>query len=230
MAEGAQENSLEKNEKGMTPLQATFIVEYLKDLNGTQAAIRAGYSKESACDIAAQNFAKPHIKKEIDRQLQARATRTLITADKILYEMFQIADCDPEEALEANGDLKPMSEIPIHVRKAISSLEIEAMYEMKYEEKGAPKKVEIGILKKVKFWSKDRAQENLAKHLRLLTERFEIGNLDGTNFKFPGVTEVFVDSPEALKVLMQESAAEPELVVAPAAAEPKPEESSAPQS
>lgn len=192
----------------MTPLQAAFIIEYIKDLHGSKAAIRAGYSEDSAADIAHQNLNRPHIKKEIDRQLQAKATRTLITADKILYEMFQIADCDPEEALEANGDLKPMHEIPIHVRKAISSLEIEAMYEMNYEEKGAPKKVEVGILKKVKFWSKDRAQENLAKHLRLLSERFEIGVMDASTFKFPGVTEVFVDSPQALQEAL-ELAAQP---------------------
>jgi phage terminase small subunit len=208
MGENTIEKSKEKNEDGMTPLQALFIIEYIKDLNGTKAAERAGYGKEYAADQACKLLKLPHIKKEIDRQLQAKATRTLITADKILYEMFQIADCDPEEALEANGDLKPMHEIPIHVRKAISSLEIEAMYEMDYTE-NKPKRVEVGILKKVKFWSKDRAQENLAKHLRLLSERFEIGGLPGGDFKFPGVTEVFVDSPQDLHEAL-ELAAQPQ--------------------
>lgn len=208
MSETTQVNSIKKNDERMTPLQAMFIVEYLKDLNGTQAAIRAGYSKEYAADIASQNLAKPHIKKEIERQLDARASRTLITADKILFEMWQIADCDPQDAYEPNGDLKPLSEMPTHVRKAIASLEVEAMYEMNYEEKGSPQKVEVGLLKKVKFWSKDRAQENIAKHLKLLSERFEIGLLPGADFKFPGVTEVFVDSPEALQEAL-ELAAQP---------------------
>ena len=220
----------------MTPLQALFIVEYLKDLNATQAAIRAGYSKESAAEIGSQNLAKPHIKKEVDRQLQSRATRTLITGDKILHEIFQIADCDPLDAFEANGDLKPLNEIPSQVRKAIASVEIEAMYEMDYEEKGNPKKVEVGLLKKIKFWSKDRAQENLAKHLRLLAERFEVGTFDINNFKFPGITEVFVSSPEALKDLLaqakaqaesqepQETAVAPVEVQAPSETTPQPNE------
>lgn len=205
MTEIDQENSSQNN---MTPLQALFVIEYLKDLNATQAAIRAGYSKESASDLGHQTINRPHVKKEIDRQLEARSTRTLITADKMLHEIFQIADCDPNEALEPNGDLKPINEMPVYVRKCIASLEIEAMYEMDYEG-DKPKKVEVGILKKVKFWSKDRAQENLAKHLRLLAERFEIGTFDINNFKFPGITEVFVDSPESLKQAL-ELAAQPE--------------------
>ncbi len=191
----------------MTPMQALFVIEYLKDLNGRQSAIRAGYSEESATTIAHELLQKQHIKKAVEIQLEARASRTLITADKILHELFLIADCDPNEALEPNGDLKPINEIPIHVRKAIAGFEIEAMYEMVPNEKGrGMKKVEIGLLKKVKFWDKGRAQENLAKHLRLLSERFEIGVMDASAFKFPGVTEVFVDSPEDLQKALEISA------------------------
>lgn len=187
----------------MTPLQALFVIEYLKDLNGKQAAIRAGYSENTAVDIACENLQKPHIRKAVDIQLEARASRTLITADKVLHELFLIADCDPLDAFEANGDLKPMHEIPIHVRKAIAGMEVEAMYEMEPKEKGpGMNKVEVGLLKKLKFWDKGRAQENLAKHLRLLSERFEIGVMDASNFKFPGVTEIFVDSPQDLQAAL----------------------------
>ena len=35
-------------ERGLTPKQARFVDEYLKDLNATQAAIRAGYSAKTA--------------------------------------------------------------------------------------------------------------------------------------------------------------------------------------
>lgn len=198
------ETQLNPIEDSLNPRQAVFIIEYLKDLNAKEAAIRAGYSKESAVDIGCENLKKPHIAKAIKEQLEARASRTLITADKILHELFLIADCDINDAFEANGDLKPISEIPIHVRKAISGLEIEAMYEMQEEESETTgrmvrRKVEIGLVKKIKFWDKGRAQENLAKHLRLLSERFEIGIMDATNIKFPGITEVFVDSPQELQ-------------------------------
>ena len=44
--------------------------EYLIDLNATQAAIRAGYSKKSACAIGLENLGKPMIKQAIDERLK----------------------------------------------------------------------------------------------------------------------------------------------------------------
>ncbi len=43
----------------MTQRQRRFIDEYLVDLNGTQAAIRAGYSPKSAAVTAAKNLRNP---------------------------------------------------------------------------------------------------------------------------------------------------------------------------
>ena len=45
--------------------QKQFCIEYLKDFNGTQSAIRAGYSKNTAKEQAYENFTKPHIKEYI---------------------------------------------------------------------------------------------------------------------------------------------------------------------
>ena len=39
-----------------TRKQKLFVQEYLIDLNATQAAIRAGYSPESAADIGSENL------------------------------------------------------------------------------------------------------------------------------------------------------------------------------
>jgi phage terminase small subunit len=57
------------NEDGHTIKQARFIVEYCKDFNGTQAAIRAGYSEHSAQEIASENLSKPIIRIAIDKKL-----------------------------------------------------------------------------------------------------------------------------------------------------------------
>jgi len=59
----------------MTPKEIKFCQEYLVDLNGTQAAIRAGYSKRSAKEIASENLTKPNIKKWIEEQQKAIAKR-----------------------------------------------------------------------------------------------------------------------------------------------------------
>ena len=45
----------------LTAKQQRFVDEYLKDLNATQAAIRAGYSKSTARQMGAENLSKPVI-------------------------------------------------------------------------------------------------------------------------------------------------------------------------
>lgn len=49
----------------MTNKQELFILEYLKDFNATQAAIRAGYSVDSARSIASELLTNPNIKREV---------------------------------------------------------------------------------------------------------------------------------------------------------------------
>jgi phage terminase small subunit len=83
---------------GLTPKQEAFVREYLIDLNGTQAAIRAGYSEDTAAVIASENLRKPNVAKAIQAELDARAKRTQITADRVLAEIASIGlfNLDPE--------------------------------------------------------------------------------------------------------------------------------------
>ena len=53
----------------MTTKQELFIVEYLKDFNATQAAIRAGYSENTAYSIGQENLNKPEIKEAIENKI-----------------------------------------------------------------------------------------------------------------------------------------------------------------
>ena len=71
----------------LTPKQARFIDEYMIDLNGTQAAIRAGYSKKTAFVIATENLKKPYLAHEIKKRLDERAASTGITAEKVLQDL-----------------------------------------------------------------------------------------------------------------------------------------------
>ena len=47
---------------GLTARQQRFVDEYLVDLNATQAAIRAGYSKKTAKSVGHENLTKPDVK------------------------------------------------------------------------------------------------------------------------------------------------------------------------
>ena len=64
-------NKLEDRWRSMklSQKQQLFIEEYLIDLNGTQAAIRAGYNPNTARQIAAENLTKPYIRKAIDKAI-----------------------------------------------------------------------------------------------------------------------------------------------------------------
>ena len=53
----------------MTEKQKRFCDEYLTDLNATQAAIRAGYSKKTAYSIGEENLRKPELKEYIEKRM-----------------------------------------------------------------------------------------------------------------------------------------------------------------
>ena len=88
----------------LTPKQKRFVEEYLVDLNGTQAAIRAGYSKKSARNIAKENITKPHISAAITKACARRGERTGITADKVVHEIGKVAFANMEDFVEFGPD------------------------------------------------------------------------------------------------------------------------------
>lgn len=84
----------------LSPKQQRFVEEYLLDLNGTQAAVRAGYSPKTARSAAAENLTKPDIVAEVARLQQLRSERTRVTADDVLRRWWQLATADPNELIE----------------------------------------------------------------------------------------------------------------------------------
>jgi len=75
----------------LRPRQRRFVTEYLVDLNGTQAAIRAGYSAKTAKDIASQNLAKLNIKAAVAAGLKKQDRKTFegvaLTREIVLEQM-----------------------------------------------------------------------------------------------------------------------------------------------
>jgi len=73
-----------KENSGLTAKQKLFAIEYLKDLNATQAAIRAGYSPDTAAAIGFENLRKPDIAELIQKKMDRRAAKLDITNEYIL--------------------------------------------------------------------------------------------------------------------------------------------------
>ncbi|MDD2690217.1 MAG: terminase small subunit [Simplicispira sp.] len=84
----------------LEPRQQRFVEEYMVDMNATQAAIRAGYSTETAEQIGYQLLQKTSVVEAISKARQAQQERTAITADTVLMEIANVALADARELVE----------------------------------------------------------------------------------------------------------------------------------
>lgn len=75
----------------LTDKQKIFISEYVVDFNGTRAAIKAGYSKNSARQIATELLSKPYIRVEIDKVINELNEKCHIKRERVINEIASIA-------------------------------------------------------------------------------------------------------------------------------------------
>ena len=91
----------------MTEKQKRFCDEYLVDLNATQAAIRAGYSKKNANNIASENLAKPNIKNYIKERMAEKESQLIATQDEVLKYFTSVMRGESQSevvVIEGQGD------------------------------------------------------------------------------------------------------------------------------
>ena len=99
----------------LTSKQEAFCEEYMIDLNGTQAAIRAGYKEDNAKQMATENLSKPIIADRIAELKAERSSRTLVDADYVINGLLEVhkrcLQAEPvmvrgEEGMEESGEFK----------------------------------------------------------------------------------------------------------------------------
>lgn len=78
-------DSNELNEK-----QKKFCQEYIIDFNGAQAAIRAGYSKKTAKEIASENLTKPNIQRYLNELINKRNERLEFSQDDVMRDLIEV--------------------------------------------------------------------------------------------------------------------------------------------
>ena len=91
----------------MTPKQQRFCDEYLIDLNGTQAAIRAGYSAKTANEQASRMLAKANIKEYIDQRMAEKEKSLIADQDEVLKYLTSVLRGEGTEEMvvvEGRGD------------------------------------------------------------------------------------------------------------------------------
>ncbi|EAB6516287.1 terminase small subunit, partial [Shigella flexneri] len=104
----------------LTDKQELFAREYLKDLNATQAAIRAGYSEDSAAVQGCKNLIKANIAKRIAELKAERNEEVGIDAAYVLRRLVEIDQMDVLDILLQNGELKPIKDWPKVWRTTLS--------------------------------------------------------------------------------------------------------------
>lgn len=163
----------------LSPRQERFCQAYIKDLNGTKAAITAGYAEKSARIQAAQLLARPNIFARVSELKEAQAKRLQVKADDVLMELKRVALVDVTLAFDEMGALKPLHEIPEDVRRAIAGLEVAEIYGGE-----GPQKSVMGLNRKVRFYDKNKALELLGKHLKLFADRIEHSGPNGKPIEY----------------------------------------------
>ena len=162
--------------KGLNEKQIRFCQEYIVDLIGTQAAIRAGYSEKTAGSQAHDLLKKPEIQEKIQYLMDLRAKRTEITADRVLTELSNIGFSDIRKIFGAKGSLLDPANIDDETAAAIQSIEVVTRLDSEEDEDGnkIPERTH-----KIKLSDKKGALELMGKHLKLWTEKTEITGADG---------------------------------------------------
>ena len=79
----------------LTPKQRRFVNEYCVDENVTQAAIRAGYSPDTAGVIGCENLKKPYMAEAIKERMEELAVAAGITPEWVVAQWAKIATADP---------------------------------------------------------------------------------------------------------------------------------------
>lgn len=163
----------------LTDKQQAFVAEYLIDLNATQAAIRAMYSRKTAYSVGQENLKKPEIQIAIQKEMEKREKRTEITQDRVLEQYARLAFFDIRKLYKEDGSLKPIHELDDESATAVAGIE---SFE-KYDSDGVPE----GILKKIKLTDRRAALCDVARHLGMFTDKHDHTSSDGSMSPVPVV-------------------------------------------
>jgi phage terminase small subunit len=184
----------------LTPKQQAFVAEYLIDLNATQAAIRAGYSAETANEQGSRLLANVSVKAAVESAMEERASRTQITADRVLTELAKLGFSDIRRAVkwhsqvnvaavDSDADMEALASEGA-IRFAVAN-QVELISSGDIDDDTAAAIAEVsqsstGALK-IKFHDKKGALVDIGRHLGMFNDKLQLS----------GDLTVLINKPEA---------------------------------
>lgn len=162
----------------LTKKQKIFVDEYLIDLNATQAAIRAGYSPDTAGSIGSENLKKPEIRARIEKAMAERSKRTGINQDRIIMELAKIALLNPKGLVNFDEAT---------IKEDATDEDVAAVASVKV--KRFPTKDGEGVEREVKMYDKTKVLELLGRHLGMFKDKVEVSGLDEEKKKLEDILQ-----------------------------------------
>ena len=168
-------------DKGLNVTQRRFCIEYLRDFNATQAAIRAGYSKKTAYAIGEENLKKPEIQNEISKQVDILLEQAKVPLKKQIFNFWmKRAFYDITEIISPDGEMQLTSE---QLREKGLHVCIDSVNK-KINARG-----ETYVT--YQFADKDKAVEMLQRYIQMIREQVDVSGTiklvcDGLDLKAIG--------------------------------------------
>lgn len=176
----------------LKPQHRLFADEFMKNPNGTAAAIAAGYSERSAGPQAHELLQRSDVKAYLAERAGKAVAIVDSSVDRITRELAAIGFADLRQVMDDTGKLLPPSCWPAEIAVCIASIETSrreihsGIRKVKDPDEGEDVLVdekEFEVVTKIKLWPKVQALELLARYRKMLDNG---GNLPGD------VRQVFV--------------------------------------
>ena len=145
--------------KKLAPKRFAFVQEYIKDLNGTQAAIRAGYSPRSANVTSTRLLMDANVQESIQEYKEMAAKRSQVSVDRIVEEYRRIAFANTPDGIKVIGGwvyITDTDDLMPEQQAAIAEIH----------------QTKDGV--RIKFHDKTKALDSLGKHLGMFTDKVQV--------------------------------------------------------
>lgn len=154
----------------LPPNQARFVDEYLIDLNATQAAIRAGYSKKTAGVQGPRLLGNVRVAAAIAEAKAKRSARVAVSADKVLTELAHLGFANMADYMKTTPEGDPRLDFSNLSREQTAAL-VEVTVEDFTEGRGD----DARDVRRVKFKLADKraALVDIGKHLGMFIDKQE---------------------------------------------------------
>ncbi len=141
--------------------RANFVREYVKDFNGTQAAIRAGYAKRGAKQTASRLLTHVDVQSAVMEASKRVQEIAEVDAAWVLKRLSLLVDVRISDLFTETGELRSPAEFPDGAQFLVSGIDVDEITE--WDPVTKERRV-IGHTKKVRLESRAKILEMLGKH------------------------------------------------------------------